>query len=811
MSVDDEKNSDLIEDCFNRFNIHIRFDENEKKLLIDQYVIYYSSKVAVIQTLDEVFLNMAYYFRTNKANPFIVDAGSEVGVVTIFFKLFYPGSKILCFEPHPCAFRLLEKNIKANKLSDTIAINAALANKDGVAEFFGEFDSAEDVDTRGSSIIDTWGLQRETSSMIQVKAVKLSEYINQDVDYLKLNVEGAEQQILEDLDVKDKIKFVDKMLIKFHSSAKTKDINDLDFVYRLLSRWGFVVKNKMRKKTGQIFPDVTKKWAEANEVRLYTLAAKKIESGNQVAEQLENTPSEAQKKFFLLRISSLETELFMLKSVIDNVPASVYWKNKDGYYLGHSAYATEKLQNTNIAPQATVKNIVGKSDYDIFTKEVASEYRKNDVYVMENKKRVILEESVILPNGEELVQLSSKKPLYDERGEVVGIIGSTIDITERKRAEVLALETKIYKKQLEEQERFKIIAGQVAHDIRSPLASLSMIVESYKNLPEPERLALREVATGINDIANNLLSRYKKDGYKVYVREKTPKPFLVSLALSDLLSEKKYKYKNFPAQFKYSFNSNSNFAFIKANHSDFNRMMSNLVDNAVEALEGKAGKVDLSLKLDDKRVEIIVQDNGKGMSPKIVDKIISGDVVVSDKNGGSGIGLAQVRETLLLSNGKLSIDSKIGEGTRITLVFPRSESADWIAEKIELNQGATVIILDDDVSIHNAWEVRFKDYIGIICLKSFKIAEEAIEFINAADKDKLFLLIDFELIKQKLSGLQVIEQTSMQRSSILVTSHYAHKNIQDLATKAGVKILPKQLSPEVPIEIRENSADKRRN
>jgi len=278
------------------------------------------------------------------------------------------------------------------------------------------------------------------------------------------------------------------------------------------------------------------------------------------------------------------------------VPASVYWKDKDGNYLGHSAYAVQRLHNTQIAPFATKKNIVGRTDYDIFTKEIADKYRTNDLYVIENKAEVILEENIVTPKGEELLQLSSKKPLYDNKGNIIGVIGTTIDITEHKKVEQLKRETELQKIQLQEQENFRAVANQVSHDIRSPLACIQIITELLKEISEPERISLKEAATRINDIANNLLKYYRKEKFEAQIEEEKLFHVLVSLSLSEIISEKRYQYQNLSLEINYSNEPNTNFIFVKVNLSDFNRMISNLINNAVEAVEGKKGIIDISLK-----------------------------------------------------------------------------------------------------------------------------------------------------------------------------------------------------------------------
>lgn len=81
----------------------------------------------------------------------------------------------------------------------------------------------------------------------------------------------------------------------------------------------------------------------------------------------------------------------------------------------------------------------------------------------------------------------NKVPLRNEDGEVAGIIGIGIDITDRKRAE--AERDAAWKAQLETNTQFAKIVNQVVHDIRSPLASLLIIIKSCKDLPEMERIA----------------------------------------------------------------------------------------------------------------------------------------------------------------------------------------------------------------------------------------------------------------------------------------------------------------------------------
>ena len=367
--------------------------------------------------------------------------------------------------------------------------------------------------------------------------------------------------------------------------------------------------------------------------------------------------------------------------------------------------------------------------------------------------------------------------------------------------------------QLLEKEKFSQTVDQVAHDIRSPLASLLMILKSCQAIPEPQRVALREAANSINDIANNLLHQYKlKEKLETSATEER-KPLLVSATLLEVLTDKKYQYQALSVNFDHLFDQSGYFAFIKINVSDFKRMMSNLINNAVDAFEGNAGNIILKLVAEELWVKVTIQDNGKGMSEEVANKIMNKIAFTSGKKEGHGIGMVQIRETLEATQGEMDIHSVLGEGTQITLTFPRVGAPSWIAEEITLNQDDVVIILDDDSSIHGAWDTHFASLLKThnhLQLKHFAIGQDALDFIDALSpeaKQKIFLLSDYELLKQNLNGLDVMKQSGITRA-ILVTSHYANSAVCDKAVQMGIKILPKQMAPEVPIKINDKQESK---
>jgi len=419
--------------------------------------------------------------------------------------------------------------------------------------------------------------------------------------------------------------------------------------------------------------------------------------------------------------------------LLKQLPAHVFWKNRENIYLGcNDAFA--KSLGLDSAEQ-----IVGKSDYDLpIKKERSTAFRKDDIEVMDSRQpKLNIEEEQVFSDGRKAYLLTNKVPLLSKSNEVIGVLGVYYDITELKRNQeeiaLLKLENEIQKQSAKNQEKFTKLANQVAHDIRSPLASLLMIVKSCTEIPEADRIALREAAISIGDIANHLLSHYQKKESGAPAGIEQRNPLLISSTLLQLLTDKKYQYRHRSVKFEDEITSGSHFAFIKIEPSAFKRMISNLINNAVDALEGRSGKIHVKLDADNEWVIIKIQDNGKGMPEEVIKKIENRMAVTVGKEAGHGIGLTQVQETLDRNQGELAISSKLGTGTIMTLTFPRIKTPSWLAEVIHLRNNDIVIILDDDPSIHSAWKIRLEPIVKTspdIQLQHFQMATEVLAFID---------------------------------------------------------------------------------
>lgn len=118
-----------------------------------------------------------------------------------------------------------------------------------------------------------------------------------------------------------------------------------------------------------------------------------------------------------------------LKNILLHIPGSVYWKDKNGVYLGCNQF------HATIAGLSCPEEVVGKTDYDLVWKEIAPTLIKTDQEIMQSGIPKEIIEIPTLLNGKKISMITNKAPLFDDKGEIIGIIGTSIDITEQRRIE----------------------------------------------------------------------------------------------------------------------------------------------------------------------------------------------------------------------------------------------------------------------------------------------------------------------------------------------------------------------------------------
>ena len=379
----------------------------------------------------------------------------------------------------------------------------------------------------------------------------------------------------------------------------------------------------------------------------------------------------------------LQTKIHYLLKVVDQVPADIYWKNKEGFYLGMNDRGRRSLHEMGFFDIS--EEIAGKTDLDIYGKDIADNFRNNDIKVMESCQSESKEEEATLPSGKKITQLSIKSPLYDDSGNVIGIVGNTVDITSQKELErklIAANKTK------------SDFMANMSHDLRTPmtgvmgmLEEIICLVKDIENSPDRSLEYVKDIdeyAKVGKDSANALLTLFneiignikqssgqeqaEKFNFSLGTRLDRTIDMLGSTAADKNLEIKKSISPNLPPYFL-------------GDRHGLDRILTNLVSNALKFT--KEGSVEISADLvssgpldvgSEVKVRICVSDTGIGIPEDKFESIFENfsrlNPSYEGQYEGNGLGLYSVKLYVESMNGKISVESEVGKGSRFILDLP---------------------------------------------------------------------------------------------------------------------------------------------
>jgi signal transduction histidine kinase len=359
-------------------------------------------------------------------------------------------------------------------------------------------------------------------------------------------------------------------------------------------------------------------------------------------------------------------------------------------------------------------------------------------------------------------------------------------------------------------EALVLLSAQVAHDIRSPVFALDAALKDMAKLPEKQRVVVRHAINRIQDVANSLLEKNRQRPATagttgIGANTESPAEYLLSTLIAPVISEKRLQYESKPeVKIDFELSGESYDLFTSVQPVEFRRMLSNLLNNAVEAL-GDKGTVTIGLTREDRHIVLTVSDNGKGIPPEILTKLGQRGET-HGKQGGSGLGLFHARTTAENWGGSLTITSELGKGTAVTINLPKAETPAYFARQIKLTPGRPVVVLDDDPGIHELWRARFE---------SVHSKEQGIEVFYFTEPGKLrdwvktepakagkaICLFDYELTGHQETGLSLAEELGLSGQTILITSHSEEQPLIAACAALKVRMIPKSLADLVPVSI----------
>lgn len=184
---------------------------------------HFSHGPSFVHSVDELFKGEIYKFKSETETPYILDCGSNIGLSIIYFKKLYPESKIIAFEPDENIFDILRKNCQ--NLENVTLEKKAVWTEDTSLQFYSEGALA-------GSVVTDFG---KKNNIITIEAVDLKKYLHHKIDFLKIDIEGAENTLI--FDIAAQLHNVKNLFLEYHG-IRGRDQN-LGEILTLLSENGF--------------------------------------------------------------------------------------------------------------------------------------------------------------------------------------------------------------------------------------------------------------------------------------------------------------------------------------------------------------------------------------------------------------------------------------------------------------------------------------------------------------------------------------------------------------------------------------------
>jgi two-component system cell cycle sensor histidine kinase/response regulator CckA len=365
--------------------------------------------------------------------------------------------------------------------------------------------------------------------------------------------------------------------------------------------------------------------------------------------------------------SKPSVELF--QSVLDALPFCVFWKDLNSVGLGcNQALAT-------IAGLSSPQDYIGKTDYDLpWTKEEADFFRECDRRVMNSgKAEVNIIESQKQADGRLAWLETSKIPLTDTQGNIIGILGAFHDITERKRIE----DENTASQKLDS---LGALAAGLAHDFNNVLsmilASSQLAKINVTNGTEANKvLKYLENIENATKRASALTEKFMNYTERVQVKK-------VVCNLSEMVNESiSFVQSSINSPIRYKANNIEGMLYADVNQ--INQVMNNLFLNAAQASKNDEDIIVSVKTCQIKQSEFLalrtgsyfavaIKDNGIGIEEDQKEAIFKPYFTTKDK--GHGLGLSSCQTIMKNHNGAIHVESKKGAGSTFTLYLPLTSS-----------------------------------------------------------------------------------------------------------------------------------------
>jgi two-component system, OmpR family, aerobic respiration control sensor histidine kinase ArcB len=361
-----------------------------------------------------------------------------------------------------------------------------------------------------------------------------------------------------------------------------------------------------------------------------------------------------------------------INNIVEYVPASLYWKDKNSIILGGSQLHAE------IAGFHDRKEVIGKTDYEFVWKEQAERIIENDQFVMKNNKTIIFEETAKLRDGNIHTFLTKKSPLRGSLGETIGILGVSLDITELKETQ-LKLQASLKKAEAANQAKTEFLEN-MRHDIRTPLSGIvgcaqliQMQVDNPKIIENVKDLV--QSSNALLEFLNKILESIQVASGEIPLLKKRFDLYQILYQVI-CLNKPQANIKHLNLQLNYD---ETIPTYLLGDFVRIQRIILELVTNALKFTD--SGEIIVTARLMSKKtrtgkviIKLSVSDTGMGIPYDKQHEVYTRFTRLTPSYigiySGAGLGLSVVKQFIDDLGGEIQLNSQPGQGATFMCLIP---------------------------------------------------------------------------------------------------------------------------------------------
>ncbi|MBF0192646.1 MAG: response regulator [Magnetococcales bacterium] len=499
----------------------------------------------------------------------------------------------------------------------------------------------------------------------------------------------------------------------------------------------------------------------------------------------------------------IERQRATLGALIDSIPDLIYYKDTEGIYLGCNIAFAERLGRP-------VDDIVGRSDYDVFSPDVAFSIRQGDHEVMESLVRHSVEEWVDYSDGKQVLLDTVRAPFYNGQGRLLGLLGIGRDITERKAVEQAMAEAR---RAAEDATKAKSdFLANMSHEIRTPMNAIIGMshLALQTTLDKKQRNYIDKVhrsAENLLGIINDILDFSKIEAGKMSMEQ-------IDFRLEDVMDHLanlvgiKAEHKGLELLFDVA--SNLPTALV-GDPLRLGQVLINLGNNAVKFTDTgeivigveKVGEGDFGAEL-----HFWVKDSGIGMTEEQLGKMFQSfsqaDSSTTRKYGGTGLGLAISKNLVELMQGRIWVESVVGQGSSFHFHARFGLQANPMPRRMfradELT-GLRVLVVDDNAAAREILSTMARHFGLEVDVASD--GQEALSQVAGAELKGLpydLVLMDWKM--PVMDGVECVRRVQKEGTvhppSVIMVTAYGREEALNEAQRRGVEVRSVVTKPVTP-------------